>query len=145
MRKSIQKESKSDSMSLIRHSAVGAILGMLITMIIVFAFSAAMTAEALPVSLSDSFVVVSVIAGTTFSGIYCAKRQGRGVITAGLAAAGMYVILVLIGTLMFMKRGNDPSLTLKVIIASVAGGGFGGTLKLRGKNKKSHLRKKYYK
>jgi len=145
MRKSNQTESKSNSMSLIRHSAVGAVLGMLITMLVVLGFSAAMTAEVLPVSMSDSFIVVSVIVGTTFSGVYCAKRQGRGVITAGLAAAGMYVVLVLLGTLMFMKRGNDPSLTLKVIIASVAGGGFGGVLKLRGKSKRSHLRKKYNK
>ena len=145
MKKSVQKESGGGGMNMIRHSAVGAILGMLVTMLAVFAFSATMTTELLPVSMSDSFVIVSVIVGTTVGGIYCAKRQGRGVIIAGLASAGMYVILVLIGTLMFMKRGNDPSLTLKVIIASVAGGGFGGTLKLRGKNKKSHLRRKYYK
>lgn len=143
MKKSIQREISGDGMSLIRHSAVGAILGMLMTMLIALGFSVAMVSEVLPVSMSDSFVIVSVIFGTTISGIYCAKRQGRGVITAGLAAAGIYVILVLLGTLLFMKKGDDPSLTLKVIIASVAGGVFGGTLKLRKKNKNSRLREKY--
>jgi putative membrane protein (TIGR04086 family) len=145
MKKSVQKESGGDGVSLIRHSAIGAVLGMLVTVLAVFAFSVAMTTELLPVSMSDSFVLVSVIVGTTVSGIYCAKRQGRGVITAGLASAGAYVALVLLGTLMFMKKGDDPSLTLKVVLAAVAGGGFGGALKLRGKNKKSKLRKKYNK
>ncbi len=145
MKKSVQKESNGNGVSLIRHSTVGAILGMLITMLAVLAFSAAMTTEMLPVSMSDSFVIVSVILGTAVSGVYCAKRQGSGVITAGFAAAGVYIILVLLGTLMFMKKGSDPSLTLRVIIAAVAGGGFGGVLKLRGKNKKSRLRKKYNK
>lgn len=145
MKKFVQKENGGGGMSLIRHSAVGAIIGMLVTILAVFLFSAAMTTELLPVSMSDTFVIVSVIVGTTVSGVYCAKKQGTGVITAGFASAAAYIVLALIGTLMFMRKGPEPALTLKVIIAAVAGGGFGGVLKLRRKNNKSRLRKKYNK
>ena len=142
MNTSNQKE--NDSKGLIRHSIVGAVLGMLMTLLILFGISILMMTGTLSGAMCDSFIIVSVLLGTTISGVYCAGKQGRGVITAGLLSAVAYIILLLLGTLMFMKNGNNvesASITLKEIIAAVAGGCFGGVLRLYKKGKKSRLRK----
>lgn len=141
MTKSNKKESGVDVKSLIRHSAVGAAIGMLITMMAVMVFAALMLSGTLPETLRDSFVLVSVIMGATLGGVFCAGRQGRGVITAGLSSAVAYVLLVLLGTMLFQKNNDEIALTLRIIIAAVAGGCFGGVLKLHRKRKKSRLRK----
>jgi|GEM_PF-1885381 len=142
MNKSGKREDKN-AVSLIENSAVGAIIGLLVTFAALLPVSALMVEKVLPVAMSDAFTLASVIIGTTFGGVHCARRQGRGVIIAGLAASGVYVLLVFLGTLLFMKRGAEAPLTLKIIIAAVAGGCFGGTLKLGRRTKKSRLRRKY--
>ena len=68
--------------------------------------------------------------------------MGRGVITAGVATAGVYIAIVLIGTIFTVKPIDNGVLTLKIIIAALAGGCFGGTLKLYRKTKKSNVRKR---
>ena len=142
MNKTNQKE--SENKGLIKHSIIGAVLGMLMTIIIIFALSILMMTSKLNESLCDSFVIVSVMLGTTISGLYCAGKQGRGVITAGLLSSLAYIILLLLGTLIFSKNGNNAesaALTIKEIVAAVAGGCFGGVLRLYKKGKKSRLRK----
>lgn len=141
MTKSNKKESGVDVKNLIRHSAAGALIGLLITMIATLVFAALMLSGVLPETLLDSFVLVSVIMGATIGGMFCAARQGRGVITAGLSSAAVYVVLALVGTMLFQKNNDEIALTLRVIIAAVAGGCFGGVLKLHRKRKKSRLRK----
>ncbi len=141
MTKSNKKESSADAKSLIKHSMAGAAIGILITMMAILAFATLMLTGVLPETLRDSFVLVSVILGAMVSGLLCAGRQGRGVIIAGLSSAAAYVLLVLLGTMLFRKNSDEIALTLRVIIAAVAGGCFGGVLKLHRKKKKSHLRR----
>jgi len=141
MTKANKKESGVDVKKLIRHSAAGAVIGLLVTMMAILGFAALMLSGTLPETLLDSLVLVSVIMGATLGGVFCAGRQGRGVITAGLSSAVAYVLLALIGTMLFQKNNEEIALTLRVIIAAVAGGCFGGVLKLHRKRKKSRLRK----
>ena len=141
MTKSFKKESGVDKKGLIKRSLTGAIIGLLITMAAIFVFAALMVSGTLPETMKDSFVLVSVLLGATLSGVSCASRQGGGVITAGLSSAAAYVLLVLIGTILFKRNTGEIALTLRIIIAAIAGGAFGGVLKLHRKNKKSRLRR----
>ena len=141
MTKSNKKESDADVKRLIKHSMLGAIIGMLVTMAALLIFASLMLTGVLPETLRDSFILVTVILGATLSGVLCAGRQGRGVITAGLSSAAAYVVLVLLGTMLFKKNSDEIALTLRIIIAAVAGGCFGGVLKLHRKKKKSRLRR----
>lgn len=141
MTKSNKKESGVDGKSLIKHSVAGAIIGMLITMAAIIIFAALLLTGALPETLRDSFILVSVLVGAMLGGVFCAGRQGRGVITAGLSSAAAYVLLVLLVTMFFKKNGDEMALTLRIIIAALAGGCFGGVLKLHRKRKKSRLRR----
>jgi NhaP-type Na+/H+ or K+/H+ antiporter len=81
------------------------------------------------------------LAGAAAGGARCAAKQGGGVVTDGLAASGVYVLLALFGTLAFRKSGAEDVLTVRVIIAAVAGGCFGAVLKLNRKKKKSRLKR----
>ena len=121
---------------LARYSAIGAAQGVMLTIAVMFIFAAAMRIGWLPASLSNTFIIASVVAGSACGGWYCAKKQGRGVVTAGACSAAAYIILILIGTMLFAKSGTEPGLTLRVIIASGAGGVFGGVMKLNRTNKK---------
>ena len=130
-----------DALALIRHAALGAAWGIALTIVVIFIFAAVLIAGRLPSSLMDPFIIVSVIIGTALSGAYCAKKQGGGVITAGVSTAAVYVLLLLIGSMMFGQNSTEAPLTLELIIAALAGGIFGGVLKLNKKRKKSKLRK----
>ena len=141
MTKSYKKESGVDGKSLIKHSLTGAVIGILITMMAILVFAALMVMGALPESLRDSFILVSVLVGATISGVFCAGRQGKGVVTAGVSSAAAYVLLLLLVTLIFKDNSDEMALTLRIILAVIAGGTFGGVLKLHRKNKKSRLRR----
>ena len=141
MTKSNKKDSGVDTKSLIKHSTAGAAIGMLATMMAILVFAALILTGTLPEKLRDTFVLVSVILGATLGGLYCAGRQGGGVVTAGLSSAAVYVLLALMGTLLFGRNSDETVLTLRIIIAASAGGCFGGVLKLHRKKKKSRLRR----
>jgi len=141
MKKTNVKERGINKKGLIKNSAAGALLGIIITMAMLFLCSVLLLTGTVPSSLRDPLILLTVIAGATVSGLYCAGRQGRGVVTAGLASSAAYVVLILICTVLFKKNSGETALTLKIIIAAVAGGCFGGVLKLHRKRKKSKLRR----
>jgi len=141
MRKSNKKEGGTGKKVFLKNAVRGAALGMIITTVLIFVFSVLMLTGTLPETLIDTFILISVLLGAIVSGLYCAGKQGGGVVTAGLTAAVAYVVLVLLGTMLFRKSGVDGTLTLRVLIAAVAGGCFGGVLKLHRKGKKSKLRR----
>jgi putative membrane protein (TIGR04086 family) len=141
MKKTSKKEAATGTKGLLQNAVKGGILGLLVTMGLLFAVSALTLAGVLPATLGDTFIILAVILGATLSGLYCAGRQGGGVVVAGLAAAAAYAVLLLLGTMLFRKSGNEPAMTLKLILAAVAGGCFGGVLKLNRKHKKSKLRR----
>jgi len=139
MKKLNIKERGTDKKSLLGYSVKGAFLGMLITMAIIFVLAAMMQTGVLPVTLRDTLMLVAVILGATASGLYCAGMRGGGVVVAGLTASGPYALL---GTLLFRRSGGEAPISMRIIIAAVAGGCFGGVLKLHRKRKISRLRRK---
>ena len=141
MKKTNSKDREGGRSALIKHSIKGALLGLLVTLAAVFVFAALMLTGAFSEALKDTLILVSVIVGAMAGGLYCAARQGGGVVVAGLVASVAYIILALILTVLFGKGGSEPALTMRVIIAAVAGGCFGGVLKLHRKRKKSRLRR----
>ncbi|NCB74299.1 MAG: TIGR04086 family membrane protein [Clostridia bacterium] len=136
-----KKENSTGRKSLIKHSAVGAALGMLLTLAAILVFSALIVSGVLPATLRDAFILVSVIMGSTLSGLYCAGRESGGVVIAGLSSAAAYIMLILAVTLLFGKNSGETALTFRIIIATVAGASFGAVLKLHRKKKKSKLRR----
>lgn len=136
-----RNENTKDGISLIRNAIKAALIGLVITITVMLGLSALMLIGAFDESLMDTLVLVAVIIGATVSGLSCAGKQGRGVVIAGLAAAAAYAVLVIVLTILFGGNNAEPALTLRVIIASVAGGCFGGVLKLHKKRKKSRLRR----
>ncbi len=135
------KEKKKPKSDLFKHAFVGSVMGLLISLAVMPLFALIISTGLVQESLADSFVVISVIIGGAAAGLYCAGKQGRAVVTAGAASAASYILLVLLITMMTAKRSGQESMILKVMIASVAGGTFGGVLRLSRKKKKSRLRK----
>lgn len=141
MRKSNKKEGGTGKKVLLKNAVKGAVFGMIVTAVLIFVFSVLILKGTMPETLSDTCILISVLLGAILSGRYCAGKQGGGVVIAGLTAAAVYVVLVLLGTMLFNKSGVDGTLMLRVLIAAVAGGCFGGVLKLHRKGKKSKLRR----
>ena len=141
MSMSNKKENSTGRKGLIKHSAVGAAMGMLLTMAIILIFSVFIASGDIPSSLRDALILVSVILGAMLAGLYCAGKQGGGVVIAGLSSGAAYIVLILAATLLFGKNGGETALTFRIIIATVAGASFGSVLKLHRKKKKSKLRR----
>ena len=134
------KEKQKPKSALLKHALVGGVLGLLISLAVMPILALTISSGLVAESLTDSFVVISVIIGSAAGGLYCAGKQGGGVVTAGAASAGSYILLVLLISLMTAKSGERGSMILKVMIATVAGGTFGGVLRLNRKKKKSRLK-----
>ncbi len=141
MNKTRQNKSETTIKSLTLYAAVGAGLGLLSTLLILFGVSALLVTGSVPASLKDALILAAILMGATVGGFYCAGRRGGGVVTAGLISSLAYVVLLLVGILMFKKGDTETSLLLRQMVASVAGGCFGGVLRLHKKTKKSRLRK----
>ncbi len=135
------KDTKEAKNGLLRHSIIGSIIGLAVTLILMLVFALTISTGLVAQSLQDSLVVFCVVIGAAAGGLYCAGKQGGGVITAGMLSAVGYIVLVLAVTMLVARRDGQEGVLLKVIIASVAGGTFGGALRLNRKNQKSRLRK----
>ena len=146
MEKTRKKTIQTGKGGLIFNAVKGAALGYGVSLVMLLVMAALLLGGLFSASLTDSLILVCVLAGATVGGLYCAGKQGGGVVVAGLCAAGFYVLFVLLATLLFkrpeVKGSAEGVLTMKVLIASVAGGCFGGVLKLNRKRKKSKLRRK---
>lgn len=142
MGKTRKKTIQTGKRGLLTNAAKGAALGFGVSLVLLLVVAALMLGGLFSEALADSLVLVCVLVGATAGGLRCAGKQGGGVVVAGLCAAGFYVLFVLMGTLLFKKTGAEEMLTMRVLIASVAGGCFGGVLKLNRKRKKSRLRRR---
>lgn len=135
------KAKKDAKEGLVKCAAKSALVGIIVTAALLFAVSWLTVAGMLPGDMSDEYIICAVIIGSAISGFICAKKMGGGVIIAGLTAAAFYLVVVLIGTIFTAKPAEEGILTLKICIAALAGGCFGGTLRLYRRTKKSRFRK----
>lgn len=135
------KDKKESKRHLLILAVKCGIVGMVVSALVLLLVAALMVNGILPQSLMDELVICSVVIGSAAGGTICAKKRGGGVITAGLAAAGVYLTIILIGTIFTAKSVEEGTLTLKIIVAALAGGCFGGALRLYRRTKKSKYRK----
>lgn len=135
-----RSEGKGES-PLWKDATKGATAGLVATMVLLFIFSAVLAKGKAPAELLDDLVIFSVLLGTAFGAFLCAGKRGEGVVTAGALTALAYILLLLFLTLMFRRDDSGPQMIVKEMIASVAGGCFGGVLRLHKKTQKSRLRK----
>ena len=127
---------------LLRNALRATFLSAALTMGLLAAVALLVSAGTVSEKLADSLMITVVILAATIGGIYCATNQGGGVITAGALSSAMYIAAAVLMAMLLPKQGDGGGLLLKVIIASVAGGTFGGVLKLNRGSKKSKLRKR---
>lgn len=128
-------------MEFVAKAMICALIGLVVTMILLLGFSALMTSGAGLEQLKEQYVIVSVIIGGTVAGARCARKKERGVVTAGLVAGICYILLLIVGALLVPNSDSGAGILLKNTIAALCGGCFGGTLRLYRKNKKSKLRR----
>ena len=125
-----------------QEAAVGALFGLAATLILLLVFSALLAKGTIPAAMLDDFVIVSVLIGTALGALICAGKREGGVVTAGALTSLAYILLLIFLTLMFRRNGNGPQMIVREMIASVAGGCFGGVLRLHKKTPKSRVRKR---
>ena len=123
-------------------AAIGGGIGLLVTMVLLLGISALVVTGIIGMELSDALVICTALAGAAVGGSYSAKRMGRGVVIGGLAAAGVYVGVVIIGTIFTANSNPENDLILKIIIAALCGGAFGGVVRLYRRDKKSKARRR---
>lgn len=122
-------------------SLVCAFMGLVLSMILLLGFSVMMSKGAGAQNMASEYVIVSVIIGSAFAGVRCAKKRETGVVTAGFLTSICYILLLLIGVIFIPSNCAGEGILLKNVVAALCGGCFGGTLALYRKNKKSKLRR----
>ena len=142
MKKGDRRREETGERGLVRDALFGAALALAATLLLLLAFSVLLAKGKAPAELLDDFVIVSVLLGAAAGAFWCAGKRGGGVVTAGTVTALAYILLLLFCTLLFRRGDGGPQMIVKEMIASVAGGCFGGVLRLHKKTQKSRLRKK---
>lgn len=142
MKKGKRRREETGERKLTRDAAIGAVIALATTLVLLFVFSVLLAKGAMPAAMLDDLVVVSVLLGAAAGALWCAGKRDSGVVTAGAVTALAYIVLLLVCTLFFRGSEGGPQMIVKEMIASVAGGCFGGVLRLRKKATKSRLRKR---
>lgn len=91
--------------------------------------------------LLEEAVIASAFLGATLAGVVAAKRQGRGVLPAGLAAGAVHFLLLVLLGLTFAEEPALNVMTIKAMVCSAAGAMFGGALCIGKKHKNTKYRK----
>jgi putative membrane protein (TIGR04086 family) len=142
MKKGKRRAAQTGEGMLAQEATRGAAFAMAVTLALLLLFSALLAKGKAPAALLDDFVLLSVLLGCSCGAYRCAGKQQGGVVTAGVVTALAYIALLLLCTLFFRSEGGGPQMIVREMIASVAGGCFGGVLRLHKKTQKSRLRKR---
>lgn len=137
----MSKNTENGLIETIKKSMVCAIVGIIITMLIIFGFSIMMSSGAGLLQLKSQYIIVSVIVGAIIAGLICTKNKKRGVVKGGFITGVCYVFLLIMIGILVPKVDSQDSILLKNIIAALCGACCGGTLRLYKKNKKAKLRR----
>jgi putative membrane protein (TIGR04086 family) len=134
----VMEEKKSAGIDYLMNIAAGIVPGIFVTLLFLFLSSLLVAKEVLPASLRDELILASEFIGATVTGSAAAKRQGRGVLLAGLAAGLGYLLVLKLFSAFIPSGSLFGGLSLKTAICAIAGGAFGGALRSR-KKKGKHL------
>lgn len=126
---------------LVKKAALGTAVGMLVTLALIFVLSLLTAAGTIGEKLAGRLTLAAALTGSAAAGALTADAEEGGVVKAGLIGGVMY-LLILTAILVFMpEEGEKGQAYGRIIIASIAGGTFGGVLRIGKKRKKSKLRR----
>ncbi|NCB52394.1 MAG: TIGR04086 family membrane protein [Clostridia bacterium] len=116
----------------------GPIGGLVAATVLLYVWSALLSADLIPSSLLEEGALMSLFLGAAIGGVAAAKIKREGVLSAG-AATGAEMCAVILLVIMFRPSGQVLSEeTLKTAICALGGGAFGGVLCLQKAGNKKH-------
>ena len=122
----------------------GPLLGVGVCVVMMLVTALLVESGTLPPGVLEYLVIACVFIATTAAGIASAIRRGRGALETGVAAGGIMLLIILLATLIAPGGKIMSPMFLKLAIASIAGGAFGGALcaKRSGSGQKRSRRKR---
>lgn len=121
-------EGKKAAGSMAVSGALGAVIGLVATLALLYIFAALMAGDKIPEKYGGVIVICSAFLGAAIGAVIAARRHGSSVIPEGLIAGAAYMILILLFTAFGGQENMFGGMTLKLIICSMAGGFVGGAL-----------------
>ncbi len=137
----MKQGTSNSSMRLIKSGTAAAVIGILLTMLLLLGVAVLTENGAVPEKMRDPFILASTLIGSAIAGALCAKKSGRGAITSGLSVAAVYIAIVLLGTIINGNDAGNEALSIRVVLAIIAGCIIGGVLKLHRNGKKRKKRR----
>ena len=132
-------EGKKGILAVVLEMLLGPVVGVLVTLLVLYILALLIYSEKIAESLSDVVVLSSALLGACVgSVITVGRQQGRGMISFGTISGLIYYALVLGCGAFGASDGVLLSKIVKIGICSIMGGLLGGTLWLhRGRHKKA--------
>lgn len=108
--------------------ASGPVVGFCVCVVLMLGTSLLVESGTLPSGVLEYLVIACVFLACVVAGMVSAIRRGRGALEAGIASGGILFLVILIATLVAPGGKIMSPMLLKLAIASIAGGAFGGAI-----------------
>lgn len=137
----MKQGTSNSTILLIKSGTLAAVIGMLLTMILLLGVAVLTENGAVPEKMRDAFILAATLIGSAIAGAVCAKKSGRGAVTSGMTAAAIFIAIVLLGTIINGDNAGNDALSIRAVLAIIAGCVIGGVLKLHRNGKKRRKRR----
>ena len=120
---------------------LGAVFGMVVTLLILYVFSILVASGKLPPDFGESLIIAACFAGVAAGSFSAVKRRGRRALPCALLCGGVWFLLVLL----FSVFGGGvifDVIKLKFGICAIAGSAFGSALHVNRAGRKIKRRNK---
>lgn len=135
------RNDKNGFLQLMKRAGIGTVFGMASAVIVLLALAALTASGAVSLKLAERLTPAAVVAGAAVAGVFTASKKEGGVVTAGLTAGVVFLAVLTIVMLLTPESEEKGQSYGRLVIAALAGGAFGGVLKIGKKRKKSKLRR----
>lgn len=126
-------------------SAIGAVLGMVVTLVFLYAFAVLVAGGRLPSTLGEPLILVAALLGVIVGSLLAIRHRGRAALPSALLCGAAWFLLLVIFSA-FSEGGIFDLLKLKLAICAVAGSAFASAVHLSGETRKiKRARRKLYK
>ncbi|GHV06957.1 hypothetical protein FACS1894217_06720 [Clostridia bacterium] len=106
--------------------AVSVATSLLLSLVVLFVFAQAISASAIPESTMGWGAVIAVLVGAFVCGVRGVKMFG-GLLSGIIAGFAYFLLLLLVGAMIFMRVKPEVPV-LNLVVAAVVGGGLAGLL-----------------
>ena len=123
----VKSEVKKRDTGLMFNCVLGAIVGMLATLVLLFAFSVFVAEGKLPRETGESLIMASCFLGVLFGSQVAIKRRGRGALPCSFLCCGIWILLVM-SFAIFREGEIFDILKMKVVICALTGSALGSAI-----------------